>query len=411
MTQGPAPVKATVLKPADLIGESMAGIAQRTARSIMTMLGTVVGTAAFVGILGLTTTAGAQIGSQFNALTATQVTVADAAPDSLASNNMPFPPDADQRVKAIDGVIQAGLTWPVPLSSPTVRSSYGLLGTPDAGKGIAIVAADPEALQAMHPSLSSGRTYDQFAERTAAKVALVGRPAARRLGIEDLTHEHFVFIDDTAYAVMGIADDFDRNVDALDAVIIPSSTALKRYGAPKRQTAQMLVQTRLGAAEVVADQVALALRPDAPQLFRAIAPADPTTLRRGVSSDFNSLYLVLAAVSLLVGAIGIANTTLIGVLERTNEIGLRRALGARRRHIAIQFLCESTALGALGGLTGAALGTGLVLAVTVARHWTSVLEPAAVLAAPLIGTVVGLAAGLYPALRAARIQPIDALRR
>ncbi|MFD0630372.1 ABC transporter permease [Catenulispora yoronensis] len=113
----------------------------------------------------------------------------------------------------------------------------------------------------------------------------------------------------------------------------------------------------------------------------------------------------------MIGAVGIANTTLVAVLERTGEIGLRRSLGARPRHIAGQFLAESTVLGTLGGLIGTSVGVGLVVGVAVSRDWTAVLQPWAVLPAPLIGSVVGLLAGLYPALRAAWIEPVEALRR
>ena len=113
----------------------------------------------------------------------------------------------------------------------------------------------------------------------------------------------------------------------------------------------------------------------------------------------------------MIGAVGIANTTLVAVLERTGEIGLRRALGPRPRHITAQFLTESAALGALGGLVGTSLGVPTVVGTALARHWTAVLEPYAVLPAPLIGMFTGFAAGLYPALRAARTEPLEALRR
>jgi ABC-type antimicrobial peptide transport system permease subunit len=133
-------------------------------------------------------------------------------------------------------------------------------------------------------------------------------------------------------------------------------------------------------------------------------------VREGVQNDLNSLFLLLGGVSLLVGATGIANVTLVSVLERVGEIGLRRSLGAARRHIAGQFLLESTALGLIGGILGAALGTLIVVGVAASRTWTPVLEAAVPLAAPLLGGVVGLLAGLYPAIRAASLEPVEALR-
>ncbi|MFJ5829702.1 ATP-binding cassette domain-containing protein [Streptomyces sp. NPDC093089] len=125
----------------------------------------------------------------------------------------------------------------------------------------------------------------------------------------------------------------------------------------------------------------------------------------------DELFLLPAFICLFVGTVGIANTTLVAVLERTGEIGLRRALGARARHVAAQFLLESGTWGALGGLIGTALGILTVVPVALARSWTPVIDLGFVAAAPFLGLATGLLAGLYPAWRASRIQPVEALRR
>ena len=130
----------------------------------------------------------------------------------------------------------------------------------------------------------------------------------------------------------------------------------------------------------------------------------------GIQSDLDLLFLMLGGVSLLVGAIGIANVTLVSVMERTGEIGLRRAMGATRRHIATQFLLESATMGAVGGVLGASAGMLVVVGVAFYQTWTPVIGPWIPLLAPVVGGATGLLAGLYPALRAAGLEPVEALR-
>ena len=172
----------------------------------------------------------------------------------------------------------------------------------------------------------------------------------------------------------------------------------------------MHVDTVIGAASLIARQAPIALVPNQPTLVSSSTAGEPTKVRGEVASDVNTLFLILGGVSLLVGAIGIANVTLVSVMERIGEIGLRRALGATRRHVAAQFLAESGLLGLVGGFTGASAGILVLVAVSLARTWTPVLDPWLPFAAPALGAAVGVLSGLYPAARAASLQPVEALR-
>lgn len=170
------------------------------------------------------------------------------------------------------------------------------------------------------------------------------------------------------------------------------------------------MRTDLGAAQLITVQAPPQLRPDAAQTLGAAAPPDWSSVTEGVTTSFNALLLALAAIARVIGCVGIANTTLVAVMERTGEIGLRQALGATPTHIRIQFLAESTAIGAIGGLIGNAIGILTVILVSVSREWTPVIDPTLTVLAPIAGVVTGAVAGLYPAWRASHTQPVQALQ-
>lgn len=402
-------MEATRLPVADLVTEALAGLLQRPARSLLTMLGTVLGIGSFVAILGLTASAGGQVDKRFTILAATGVTVQDVGSGNPDDVSLSFTADAADRVQALNGVERAGVLWKV--QQNRVRITTSPFGATVPGGNVDLVAMSPEALAAMHPVLRTGRSFDRFHTSRQERVAVLGEGAATALGISRIDGFPAVFVNGAAYTVIGIIDDFRRRPDLTLAIMIPHTTALTAYGPPVDQRAEMVIETRVGAAPLVAKQAALALRPEAPERFKVIPPPDPKGLRDDVTSDINTLFLVLAAISLVIGAVGIANTTLVAVLERTNEIGLRRSLGARPIHVAAQFLAESTALGLLGGLVGSTLGVTVVVVTALAQEWTAILAPWTLPAAPAIGAVVGLLSGLYPALRAAWLQPVEALRR
>lgn len=395
----------------DLIAEAVAGMVERPGRSLLTALGTVIGVGAFVAVLGLTTTAAGQISSRFTALRAVEVLAEDVGLATPGIIGPSFTPDADARVQQIAGVVHAGVYWTVPPSK--VGYVAGSPGAEAEREAQPVLAATAGFVDVIRPRMQSGRTFDVLHDRRADRVAILGAGVAARLGIQNVTYQPAVFINGLAFTVLGVIDQVDRQPEVLLSIVVPRRTAEQIWGIPDDANSppRMLIETRLGAAQIVGGQVALALRPDAPERFKVNVPPDPRSLHDAVDTDLSKLFLLLAGLCLLIGAVGIANTSLVAVLERTNEIGLRRALGARTSHIAVQVLAETASLGLFGGLFGAALGVTTTVLVAFIQRWTPAMAPWTVLAAPLVGALVGIAAGIHPAVSAARIQPADALRR
>jgi macrolide transport system ATP-binding/permease protein len=397
------------LSPRDLLREAAAGLFARPGRVALTVLGTVIGVGALVATLGLSKTAGNQIVGRFSEVAATDVVVTP-VPGAVggASAAEAIPWDAEARMKRLNGVAEAGTLADVDVRGELVRSVPVNDPLGQVEIQLPVKAASPGLWRAARAELASGRFPDAGHSARAHRTVVLGRNAARRLGITSLDQQPAIFIGDRLYQVSGLVRSVERQPTLLGSITIPNGTARREFGL--RAPAAVQVETEIGAVEVVVRQAPRALSPANPALLRVASPPDPETLRAGVENDLNALFLLLGGVSLLVGALGIANVTLVSVLERVGEIGLRRALGARRRHIAAQFLLESAAMGLLGGIVGASLGTLLVVGVSAARDWTPVLDAWVPLAAPAIGAVIGLISGTYPSLRAAAMEPVEALR-
>ncbi len=389
----------------DVAREGAASIGRRPVRTALTALGTVLGAAAAVTTLGLAATAERQVSDRFDAIRATEVIVQDAQPEQPTP---PFPPDTDQRLEGLNGVNHAGIV--IAVGDRTIARNP--IADPTQGELLPVTAATPGALAAMRPQLASGRLYDSFHETRGEPVALLGRAAAVRLGITRIDNQPALFVDGHAFTIIGIVDDVVRRPETLLGIVIPTSTIepLNRDGGATA-VVEALIDTAPGAALTIAYQAPYALRPDDPARLQALAPPDPRTLRRHIEGDIHDLLLVLAAISFAIGAITIGNATLANLIQRIPEIGLRRALGARPRHIATHLLTETTTTGILAGTLGASLGTITTVIIATTQDWAPVLDLRASLLAPLAGATAGLLAGLYPAWQATHIQPAHALQR
>lgn len=393
----------------DLLLEALAGILQRPGRTVLTMIGPILGIGAFVAVMGLTATASGQISATFSTLTATEVRVIDAGPENLDGRAFSFPDDAEARIKRLNGVRSVGTTWTLPGGNPTISAS---LDPRAPTTTTAVAAVSSGYLETAGTHIDQGSLISPFEERNFLRVAVLGISVARQLGITDATTQPTVIIAGVPFTVIGTVDRCLRDPSLANSVLIPTTTARQIWGAPSSLTrATMLIATDLGAANLIAGQAPLALRPDAPESLNVIPPPPPSPVAGAVTGSLTALFLAVAGVVVAIGAIGIANTTHIAVIERTPEIGLRRALGARPRDITTQFLTESSVLGFMGGMLGTALGALVVVATALALSWTAIMEPLIIAASPVLGGIIGFIAGLYPALNASLIQPIQALRK
>ena len=393
----------------DLLEEAVAGMFARPVRMLLTVLGVVIGITALVATMGLTRTAGNRIISQFDQLAATELFVT-AKPGRTTGSVDPkaIPWDAPTRLRRLNGVVAAGSMSEVEVGDALVSSSPVRDPRNQSAFKLSVLAASPDLFQAVRAELRAGRLPDLGHSDRADRVVVLGADAALRLGIVGLEQLPAVAIGDHLYLVMGILRDVARRPELLGAAIIPEGTAREYFGLAGPGT--IVVETKIGAAQLIADQAPLALRPDDPRSLKIAVPQEPRRVRDEVEGDLSVMFLLLGGLSLVVGAIGIANITLVGVMERTSEIGLRRAIGATRGHIAAQFLFESASMGVIGGIIGASVGVLIVVAVSAYQIWTPVLDPLAPILAPLVGGAIGLVSGAYPALRAAHLEPVEAFR-
>jgi putative ABC transport system permease protein len=378
----------------------LAGIRGRPLRTALSGLGIAIGIACVVAVLGVSASSQAGLLAQLDRLGTNLLTVRPG--DSAFGEAATLPPTAPAMIGRLPGVRQVAHVGRV--DGAVFRNDRV---SPLSTGGITILAASRSLPATLAVPVAAGRWFTPATERLPATV--LGATAARRLGVTTVAGDPRVYLGGQWFTVIGILGraDLDRTIDAAALVGYPTAQALLSFdGAPTTVYERSVDEAVVG----LVPRLAKIANPADPSAVDVSRPSDALAARGAVETAYQDLFLALGGVALLVGAIGIANVMVIGVLERRGEIGLRRALGATRPHIRRQFVTESVLLSTTGGLAGVLLGAAVTAAYALSRQWTVVVPLDALLGGLGASLLVGTVAGIYPAARASRLSPTEALR-
>ncbi|MGI5216064.1 ABC transporter permease [Plantactinospora sp. CA-290183] len=384
----------------DLLRVSAAGLRSRPLRVVLSALGIAVGIGAMVAVVGIAASSRAQLDATLSRLGTNLLTVAPGK--TLFGENAQLPTESVGMAARIGPVLEVSATSRV--TGARVYRNDRI--DPDRSGGISVLAAHTDLPVTVGTSVVAGVWFN---EATASyPTAVLGRDAARSLGIDRVDPDTQIWLGGHWFTVIGILGDAPLATELDSAALVGWPVAQQLLGSDGHATTLYLRSTD-EAVDAVRDVLPRTVNPANPEQVAVSRPSDALEARVAANRTFTGLLLGVGAVALLVGGIGVANTMVISVLERRGEIGLRRALGATRTHICLQFLGEALLLSALGSLAGLVVGTATTAGYAMTQGWPVAVPGYALLGALLATLVIGTLAGSYPAVRAARLSPTEAL--
>lgn len=388
------------LTPIDLLSLGTVGLRTRRVRAVLSALGIAVGIATMVAVTSIPESSRRGLMDELAALGPNLLQVMP-APDRQVDR--PSLPATSVAMAARIGPV-TGVSAVANLNTVARRSD---LTDPRDGSGLTVLASRPDLADVLGARLLSGR----FLDGGRFPTVVLGSVAAARLGIPAVPENGLprqIAVADSWFSVVGVLAPTPLSPEIDRSVLVGWEGARAELGFDGNPTV-LYLRAREPAIESVRAVLPATVNPEQPSKVQVTLPSDALAAKRVTDRTFSVLFVGLALVALLVGGIGVANTMVISVLERRPEIGLRRALGASRGQIRAQFLTESVVLSGLGGVAGTLLGIAGTAGYATRQHWPVVIPPGAVAAALGGAVLVGVVAGVYPSIRAARLTPTAAL--
>jgi putative ABC transport system permease protein len=403
-------VNGTRLGLEDGLRVASVGLRARPLRAALSALGIAIGTAAIVAVLGLSSSSQAGLLAEIDRL-GTNLLMVEAG-QSVTGADARMPVEAPGRITLLD---DAQLVAHTALLKNRYVYRSSLIPATNTG-GLVVQAASLDLLSALNTGVARGRWLNAGTAREP--VAVLGSGAARQLGVDRVYADERVWLGGRWFNVAGILKPSPLAPDVDNSALVgyPAAESYLGYvslaGGKEQAGPPSTIYVRAATGHEAAVQALLAptADPEAPNEVNVSQPSDVLTARAAAAGAFDSLFLGLGVVALIVGAVGVANIMIISVLERRSEIGLRRALGATRSQIRTQFLTESILLAVMGGVAGVVAGAVATAVYAGSKHWAVVIPAEAWAGGIASAILIGALAGLMPAVRASRMPPTVALR-